>query len=124
MRADTAIPTIPATIPATTSRWRGVRGGGPFGTAETARAATTPALVATPEAWSTRETCIRTVRSETNRVLASSALEAPVARSVATSARGLTTVAFADGGLYVFLTDIPEAVTFITDGCPDWEQFE
>lgn len=33
-------------------------------------------------------------------------------------------VAFADEGLYVFLTDIPEAVTFITDGCPDWEQFE
>ena len=33
-------------------------------------------------------------------------------------------VAFADQGLYVFLTDIPEAVTFITDGCPDWEQFE
>ncbi|NYF08860.1 putative small lipoprotein YifL [Leifsonia sp. AK011] len=33
-------------------------------------------------------------------------------------------VAFADQGGYVFLTDIPEAVTFITDGCPDWEQFE
>lgn len=27
-------------------------------------------------------------------------------------------------GSYAFLTDIPEAVTFITDGCPDWEQFE
>ena len=27
-------------------------------------------------------------------------------------------------GVYVFLTDIPEAVTFQTDGCPDWEQFE
>ena len=27
-------------------------------------------------------------------------------------------------GPYVFITDIPEAVTFITDGCPDWEQFE
>jgi hypothetical protein len=22
------------------------------------------------------------------------------------------------------LTDIPEAVTFITNGCPEWEQFE
>ena len=26
--------------------------------------------------------------------------------------------------LYAFLTDIPEAVTFVTNGCPDWEQFE
>ena len=26
--------------------------------------------------------------------------------------------------LYAFLTDIPEAVTFVTDGCPDWQQFE
>jgi len=31
---------------------------------------------------------------------------------------------FADQGSYVFITDIPEAVTFETDGCPDWEQFE
>ncbi len=29
-----------------------------------------------------------------------------------------------DQGAYVFLTDIPEAVTFVTDGCPDWVQFE
>ena len=27
-------------------------------------------------------------------------------------------------GSYAFITDVPEAVTFITDGCPDWEQFE
>lgn len=27
-------------------------------------------------------------------------------------------------GVYVFLTNIPEAVTFITNGCPEWEQFE
>ncbi len=27
-------------------------------------------------------------------------------------------------GSYAFITDIPEAVTFNTDGCPDWEQFE
>lgn len=27
-------------------------------------------------------------------------------------------------GLYVFITDVPEAVTFVTNGCPDWEQFE
>lgn len=31
---------------------------------------------------------------------------------------------FEDQGIYVFLTDIPEAVTFVTNGCPDWEQFE
>ncbi len=31
---------------------------------------------------------------------------------------------FENQGVYVFLTDIPEAVTFQTDGCPDWEQFE
>lgn len=33
-------------------------------------------------------------------------------------------VSFHDQGSYVFLTDIPEAVTFETNGCPDWEQFE
>ncbi|HTL41001.1 MAG TPA: hypothetical protein VL294_05980 [Pseudolysinimonas sp.] len=33
-------------------------------------------------------------------------------------------VTFHDQGSYVFLTDIPEAVTFETNGCPDWEQFE
>ena len=33
-------------------------------------------------------------------------------------------VVFENNGSYVFITDIPEAVTFITDGCPDWEQFE
>ena len=33
-------------------------------------------------------------------------------------------VAFADQGTVVFLTDIVEAVTFITNGCPDWVQFE
>jgi len=27
-------------------------------------------------------------------------------------------------GIYAFITDVPEAVTFVTDGCPDWEQFE
>lgn len=27
-------------------------------------------------------------------------------------------------GMYVFLTNIPEADVFVTDGCPDWEQFE
>ncbi len=27
-------------------------------------------------------------------------------------------------GAYVFITDIDEADTFTTDGCPDWEQFE
>ncbi len=32
--------------------------------------------------------------------------------------------AFENQGSYVFITDIPEAVTFITDGCPEWEQFE
>ena len=32
--------------------------------------------------------------------------------------------AFADQGQFVFLTDIPEGVTFITNGCPDWQQFE
>jgi hypothetical protein len=31
---------------------------------------------------------------------------------------------FENQGQYVFLTDIPEAVTFETSGCPDWEQFE
>lgn len=31
---------------------------------------------------------------------------------------------FENQGVYVFLTDIPEAVTFQTDGCPEWEQFE
>ncbi|MCS0498388.1 hypothetical protein [Protaetiibacter mangrovi] len=31
---------------------------------------------------------------------------------------------FEDQGAYVFITDIPEAVTFETSGCPDWEQFE
>lgn len=25
---------------------------------------------------------------------------------------------------YVFLTDIQEAVTFVTTGCPDWKQYE
>jgi len=33
-------------------------------------------------------------------------------------------VTFADQGQIVFLTDIPEGVTFITNGCPDWQQFE
>jgi hypothetical protein len=33
-------------------------------------------------------------------------------------------VTFENQGQYVFLTDIPEAVTFETSGCPDWEQFE
>lgn len=33
-------------------------------------------------------------------------------------------VAFENQGVYVFLTDIPEAVTFITTDCPEWEQFE
>lgn len=27
-------------------------------------------------------------------------------------------------GIYVFLTDVEEAATFITSGCGDWEQFE
>ena len=27
-------------------------------------------------------------------------------------------------GAYVFITDIDEARTFTTDGCPDWEHFE
>ncbi|WP_407360169.1 hypothetical protein [Microbacterium sp. LBN7] len=27
-------------------------------------------------------------------------------------------------GAYAFLTDVPEYVTFHTDGCPEWEQFE
>ncbi|MGC4175846.1 hypothetical protein [Demequina sp.] len=27
-------------------------------------------------------------------------------------------------GSYAFLTDINEADTFVTTGCPDWEQFE
>lgn len=31
---------------------------------------------------------------------------------------------FENQGQYVFLTDIKEAVTFVTEGCPDWEQFE
>lgn len=31
---------------------------------------------------------------------------------------------FENLGSYVFLTDIKEAVTFVTDGCPDWVQFE
>jgi len=31
---------------------------------------------------------------------------------------------FENDGQYVFITDIPEAATFVTDGCPDWEQFE
>ena len=31
---------------------------------------------------------------------------------------------FENQGSYVFITDIPEAVTFVTEGCPDWEQFE
>lgn len=31
---------------------------------------------------------------------------------------------FENEGSYVFLTDIHEAETFVTDGCPDWEQFE
>jgi hypothetical protein len=33
-------------------------------------------------------------------------------------------VSFENTGQYVWLTDIHEAVTFVTDGCPDWEQFE
>lgn len=32
--------------------------------------------------------------------------------------------AFENQGQYVFLTDIKEAVTFVTDGCSDREQFE
>ena len=31
---------------------------------------------------------------------------------------------FENQGQIVFITDIPEAVTFITAGCPDWVQFE
>lgn len=34
------------------------------------------------------------------------------------------TVADTSNGAYVFITDIPEADTFTTAGCPDWEQFE
>jgi hypothetical protein len=26
-------------------------------------------------------------------------------------------------GIYVFITDVDEASTFTTDGCPDWEQY-
>lgn len=33
-------------------------------------------------------------------------------------------VAFENQGSYAFLTDIPEGSVFVTDGCPDWEQFE
>ncbi len=29
-----------------------------------------------------------------------------------------------NNGLYAFLTDVPEYVTFQTEGCPDWERFE
>ncbi len=31
---------------------------------------------------------------------------------------------FENQGQYAFLTDIKEAVTFVSDGCPDWEQFQ
>jgi hypothetical protein len=31
---------------------------------------------------------------------------------------------FENQGSYAFLTDIREAVTFVTDGCPDWRKFE
>lgn len=27
-------------------------------------------------------------------------------------------------GIYVFLEDVKESVTFVTDGCPDWQKFE
>ncbi len=33
-------------------------------------------------------------------------------------------ISFENTGQYVFVTDIPEAVTFVTAGCPDWQQFE
>lgn len=33
-------------------------------------------------------------------------------------------VSFENQGSYAFLTDVPEIVTFETEGCPDWEQFE
>lgn len=33
-------------------------------------------------------------------------------------------VAFENNGQYVFLTEIPEVTVFVTNGCPDWEQFE
>ncbi len=33
-------------------------------------------------------------------------------------------VAFENQGSYVFLTDIKEGTVFVTNGCPDWEQFE
>lgn len=33
-------------------------------------------------------------------------------------------VSFADQGPFVFITDVPESVTFVTVGCPDWVQFE
>lgn len=33
-------------------------------------------------------------------------------------------VTFENQGSYAFLTDVEEAVTFVTSGCPDWEQFE
>ncbi|MEO7126658.1 MAG: hypothetical protein ABI382_03775 [Nakamurella sp.] len=32
--------------------------------------------------------------------------------------------AFENQGQYVFLTDIREAITFVTNGCPDWERFQ
>lgn len=33
-------------------------------------------------------------------------------------------VAFENQGSYAFLTDIPEGSVFVTNGCPEWEQFE
>lgn len=34
------------------------------------------------------------------------------------------TAIFENQGSYAFLTDVPENVTFVTNGCPEWEQFE
>jgi hypothetical protein len=33
-------------------------------------------------------------------------------------------VQFENQGIYAFLTDVPENVTFVTEGCPGWEKFE
>lgn len=33
-------------------------------------------------------------------------------------------VQFENQGIYAFLEDVKESVTFITDGCPDWEKFQ
>ncbi|WP_296195971.1 hypothetical protein [uncultured Microbacterium sp.] len=33
-------------------------------------------------------------------------------------------IQFENQGMFAFLTDVKENVTFVTDGCPDWEKFE